>query len=60
MHPQKERLAGALLQPLDGTVHRVAGAALCVLDELVALAGARHLIVVNREAAIESKPAFQH
>src|ERR1022692_4231922 len=60
MHPQEEGLVAALLQPLDGVVHGVAGAAFRVLDEFVALAGPRHLIVVNRETMIESKALFQH
>src|ERR1035441_10856160 len=60
MHPKEERLAAAAVDPLHGVVHRIAGAALRILQEFLAVARPGHTVVVDRESLVEPKSPFQH
>ncbi len=60
MHPEEEWFAAPALQPADGPIHRVAGAACGVLQKFTGFAWPGHVVIVNRETLVESAPLLEH
>ena len=60
MNPEKKRFPRLRLQPLNSTVHRVAGPPLGIFPELLLVLRPRHLVIVGAEAIVESERFFKH